>query len=306
MISIDKQDLHFVLIDADSLYFRICCTTTKEMEIRKRIRKEMSRIKREVQYMDEPLQTMIALKGKGNFRDDLHPDYKGKRKPLEPEMKAALTYAIEHMVEEYGAVKSDGMEADDVVSIWAKECESEGHDYTVVHIDKDLDMIPGRHYNFVKNQMYLVHHDAAYNNFMMQCLTGDSVDNIKGVPGLGPKKAAVLLKPHFGNNEKLLAVVKAEWKRAFPKDWEDRFYVDSTLLRMLTDWEEIDAIREYIQDKAAISEPDVRTQRQTNVQDRKVSGVSRGPKADVAGDSLAVREEPSDSTSDSGFEQSGS
>ena len=296
------SEVHLALIDVDSLYFRVCCVTTKESEIRQAIRKGLANIKRKVQFMDEQVVLKIAVKGKGNFRDEVDSNYKGQRKELEPEMKAALNYSIQYLIDECEAIPADDMEADDVVSIWAQECADNGITYTVVHIDKDLDMIPGRHYNFVKDRLYLVEPDAAYYNFMMQCLTGDSADNIKGVPGLGPKKAAALLQPYIGNDEKLLKIVKGEFKRAFPRDHEERFWNDFTLLRMLTDWNDLHEIRTHIQDKADLSEPDVRSEGEENVQDSAVQGVPGGASDDDDGSGVAIREESGELHGDSGTE----
>jgi 5'-3' exonuclease len=60
-------------------------------------------------------------------------------------------------------------------------------------IDKDLDMIRGWHYNFVKEQLYYVTEKEAIKNFYTQILTGDRVDNIPGLKGIGPVKAKKIL-----------------------------------------------------------------------------------------------------------------
>ena len=60
---------------------------------------------------------------------------------------------------------------------------------TIVTIDKDLDQIPGWHYNFVKDKRYYVSKRWAYQNFCEAMLKGDAVDNIRGYEGIGPVKA---------------------------------------------------------------------------------------------------------------------
>jgi len=50
-------------------------------------------------------------------------------------------------------------------------------------------MIPGMHYNFRDENMYYVDPLLADRNFWKQMLTGDTVDNIPGCPGIGPSKA---------------------------------------------------------------------------------------------------------------------
>lgn len=54
-------------------------------------------------------------------------------------------------------------------------------------------MIPGDHYNFVKKEKYFVTDEEAIRFFYYQCLIGDTADGIKGVPGIGPKKAKNIL-----------------------------------------------------------------------------------------------------------------
>ena len=52
----------------------------------------------------------------------------------------------------------------------------------------------GWHYNFVKKIKYYVEKDEGLLNFYKQFLTGDSVDNIEGAKGIGPKRAQKLLE----------------------------------------------------------------------------------------------------------------
>jgi 5'-3' exonuclease len=66
-------------------------------------------------------------------------------------------------------------------------------DSIICTIDKDLDQIPGQHYNFVRKEKYNVSEDEGNRFFFYQLLVGDPTDGIKGVPGIGPKKATRLL-----------------------------------------------------------------------------------------------------------------
>lgn len=74
---------------------------------------------------------------------------------------------------------------------------------TVVHLDKDINLVPGQHYNWELTRLgkvvrearhYFITEEEALRNFYTQLLTGDVTDNIKGVPGIGPKKAEKLLQ----------------------------------------------------------------------------------------------------------------
>jgi hypothetical protein len=61
-------------------------------------------------------------------------------------------------------------------------------------VDKDLDQLQGWHYNPVRDERYYVDDFNAYKSFVTQLLTGDRIDNIPCLAGIGPKKAAKVLK----------------------------------------------------------------------------------------------------------------
>lgn len=90
----------------------------------------------------------------------------------------------------------DEIEADDALAIRQHELTEEfsrPDESVIVTLDKDLDMVEGWHYNFVKKNMYKTTHEEGDFKFHMQFLTGDRVDNIQGVHGIGEKKAFKLL-----------------------------------------------------------------------------------------------------------------
>ena len=100
------------------------------------------------------------------------------------------------------------MEADDILSIRAHEL---GFDNAVIiTIDKDLRQIPCWHYNWQKKTPpEKVSEDDARRSFYTQLLTGDSIDNIKGCPGIGPAKARTILNGLVTDNEMANACVQA-------------------------------------------------------------------------------------------------
>jgi DNA polymerase-1 len=124
------------------------------------------------------------LTGSGNFRKDLATIkvYKGQRPPKPEHLPATR----DQLVQQWGAEIVEGQEADDAIGIKATDLKG---DCTIVSIDKDLLMIPGTHYNFVKKEWTEVSQEKGDYFFYKQLLTGDQVDNIQGVPGIGPKKA---------------------------------------------------------------------------------------------------------------------
>lgn len=139
-------------------------------------------------------QLRLYLSGRTNYREGIATikPYKGNR---DPDHRPVHGPAIkEYMEEHYETIYSEDEEADDTIGIaqyrmWCRDPYST----CIATVDKDLDMIPGLHYNFVKEDSYYVDEDRAMRFFYHQLLTGDSTDNIPGVPGIGPAKAATAL-----------------------------------------------------------------------------------------------------------------
>jgi hypothetical protein len=129
------------------------------------------------------------LTGKTNFRNDIAvtEPYKGNRKGEKPKHHTLLREYLEYS---WNGQVSENCEADDEIAIAAT---THGDNSIIVSLDKDFDQVQGWHYNFVKRDKYYVTHDEGLLNFYCQFLTGDRIDNIVGVKGIGPKKAYKLL-----------------------------------------------------------------------------------------------------------------
>ena len=131
----------------------------------------------------------LFLTGDIQLRDDLAKTkpYKGNRDPLhKPHYYADIK---KYLREHWNAVTVDVLEADDAMAIE----QVRNQNAIICTIDKDLDQIPGWHYNFVKKEKYYVTNEEAKKWFYIQVLAGDSTDNIQGIRGIGPAKAAKLL-----------------------------------------------------------------------------------------------------------------
>ena len=102
------------------------------------------------------------------------------------------------------AITTENEEADDAVGI-----ESNRYKAWIVHVDKDLDQLPGWHYNPVKDEEYYITEEEGLKNFYLQMLTGDRVDNIVGLRGIGPVKANKILKDAVTEEQLYKAVQKA-------------------------------------------------------------------------------------------------
>lgn len=126
----------------------------------------------------------------GNFRDKIatFAKYKGNRDgAVRPKHYPEL---LRHLVVGYGATITNGAEADDGISILASQIP----EHVVVSLDKDLDQIPGLHYNWVQEKQYVIDKKEACINLYSQILAGDTTDNIPGIEGIGPVKARKMLQ----------------------------------------------------------------------------------------------------------------
>ena len=229
------------LIDADSIYFRAVMSTLKEKDIKKIINSTMFDIMAQCFCVEE--ETRVAVKGHGNFRKDIYPKYKANRPQLEEKVRKKLNFAHTYMREKWSAVEATGMEADDLVSIWAYEAREMEEPYVIVGIDKDLRQIPGNHYNFKKMEHDFVDDDMANYNLMVQCLTGDTGDNIPGIRGIGPKKAQGILQG---------VPMDRRWDRvraAYRKHSGGDPNLSHRLLSMIKSWDEFEEVRKECEQK---------------------------------------------------------
>ena len=170
---------------------------------------------------DFVVESEVFLSGNTNFRTDIFTEYKANRdKKSRP---THLEACKQHLVNKYGGVPSLGCEADDAISIRAHELFKDGKPYVIVSLDKDLDMIPGEHYNWVKDIKYQSNPYEGLLIFYRQVLTGDNVDNIPGLWKVGKKTAEKILPtPAKGSmwwtSSEMYTAVISEYIRRLGKD----------------------------------------------------------------------------------------
>lgn len=190
------------LIDGDILCYRIGFATNEESED-VAIRTMASFLEEMLMFDLNVSEWKTYLTGKTNFRNDvaITAPYKGNRKGEKPIHHALLREYLEYS---WNGSVSEDCEADDEISIAATEY---GDESIIVSLDKDFDQVQGWHYNFVKKEKYYIQHDEGMLNFYCQFLTGDRIDNIIGVQGIGPVKARKLLE---GKSEREMFAICAE------------------------------------------------------------------------------------------------
>lgn len=143
---------------------------------------------------------VVFVSGPLSYRKDSFPDYKANRDPThKPHWYKEID---EYLFKRHNAVYSEeGDEADDAMGI--AQCipfSAKPDDTIICTIDKDLDCIPGWHYNFSKtrkeNGVYFIEEEEANRFFYKQILTGDSTDNIPGMwKKLGKKATSKYTAP---------------------------------------------------------------------------------------------------------------
>ena len=192
------------LIDADSLIYAVGFSSNdvEEQYAISRLEATMVEICMDLDCDDYK----GFLTGKGNFRNEIAVTvpYKGQRVADKPVHYKALR---EHLVNSWGFVIVNGIEADDAVGIAAYAVSED--ESIMVHIDKDLNQFRGWHYNYRKREKYYVSEFEGLVNFYTQILTGDRIDNIVGLKGIGPAKAAKILKDCKTEEDLCAAVLKA-------------------------------------------------------------------------------------------------
>jgi DNA polymerase I len=149
-----------------------------------------------------------------SFRNGIYPAYKANREPAPPELKRQFALCRELCrllgVAEFG---SPTHEADDIIGTLATRVRAAGRRAVLVTRDKDLaqlvrdgdhywDYAGARRFAYAEIEAQFGVRPERMADFL--ALTGDSVDNIPGVPGIGPKTAAALLAA-FASLEELYA-----------------------------------------------------------------------------------------------------
>ncbi|WP_027165400.1 DNA polymerase I [Mesorhizobium sp. WSM3224] len=148
------------------------------------------------------------------FRNELYPEYKANRS-APPEDLIPQFGLIRQATAAFNVpcIETEGFEADDIIATYSRLASEVGADTTIVSSDKDLMQLVGAMvsmYDPMKDRHIgipqVVEKWGVPPEKMidLQALTGDSVDNVPGVPGIGPKTAAQLLE-QFGDLDGLLA-----------------------------------------------------------------------------------------------------
>jgi len=186
-----------LLVDGDEFLFK--ATTAVEQEVRwdedhhvlyssfSEAWKNFQSLISDIQERLEVEEMRIAFTKGESFRKGIFPDYKGNRTNTR---KPLCYWRVREAAEEkYTTYSYEGLEADDILGIWATR--GGNIDPIIVSQDKDLKTIPGKLYQ--KGELRTITPAQADYHWLYQTLTGDQVDGFPGCPGIGPKTAEKIL-----------------------------------------------------------------------------------------------------------------
>ena len=181
------------------------------------------------------------------FRQDIYPDYKMNRTATPADL-IAQGQMIQSGLMSLGmpVLCVPGVEADDVIATLARQNCTTTNATRIITSDKDLMQLVSDCvflYDGMKNRE--IRTDAVLEKFGVkphqvidvQSLMGDSSDNVPGVPGIGPKKAAELIN-QFGSLDNLYAnldAVQNERIRGLLRDNREMAYISKQLVTLKTD-----------------------------------------------------------------------
>lgn len=183
------------------------------------------------------------------FRNDLYPEYKANRS-APPEDLVPQFAVIREATRAFDlpCIEMEGFEADDLIATYARLAREAGADVTVISSDKDLMQLVGPQvsmYDTMKDRQIGVSEVVEKwgvppeKMIDLQALTGDSVDNVPGIPGIGPKTAAQLIE-EFGDLDTLLeraGEIKQNKRRENIIEFADKARISRDLVRLRDDVE---------------------------------------------------------------------
>jgi hypothetical protein len=261
-----KEICELTWADEEPLLFLTADKKTKKI-LNRHLRKEYERLKKDtdvpsLEKTEQLRDIKEKIEFKPNFREEIakKKPYKGTRKPEKPYHYENLT---SYILAVYECAIAEGIEADDLISIYHTNPEkyAKTKETIICTRDKDLRSVPGPHFGWAcgKQDGYgpvlideLGSLEPVYikdtnrikkivgtglSFFCLQLLTGDTVDNIPGLPGTGPSKAYSILKDKVSYKEMLKAVVDA-YIAFYGDSWEEELMEQAYLLWMVREYNE--------------------------------------------------------------------
>ncbi|MEL6530902.1 MAG: DNA polymerase I [Pseudomonadota bacterium] len=153
---------------------------------------------------------VILDKDSKSFRNDIYPEYKANRPPPPEDLRPQFPL-IRDATRAFSlpCIEEQGLEADDLIASYARAAQREGWNVTIVSSDKDLMQLVGEEHGGRIDMLDTMKSARIYIEEVQEkfgvapelvgdvlALMGDSVDNIPGIYGVGPKTASKLIAEH--------------------------------------------------------------------------------------------------------------
>ena len=197
------------------------------------------------------------------FRNDLYDQYKAHRPPA-PEDLVPQFPLVREATAAFGVhgVELPGYEADDLIATYACRARDAGGEAVIVSSDKDLMQLigpsvvmwdPMKDRRLAEPEVYEKFGVGPEKMIDLQALIGDSVDNVPGAPGIGPKTAAQLLD-EYGDLDTLLAragEIKQPKRRETLINFADQIRLSRELVKLTCDAPAPEPIEDF-----AVRDPD--------------------------------------------------
>lgn len=201
--------------------------------------------------------------GSSAYRKALSPEYKQNRKDKQEQQTDAEKAAFELFFEDflatikqieetttYPVLKFQGVEADDIAAyIVSQKSTLPTEDIWLISSDRDWDLLvqPGvSRFSYVTRKEVTIdnwetHYDFNPEDYIsIKCLTGDSGDNVFGVPGIGPKRAQSLVS-EYGSTWDIIANIPISGKYKYIQELnqcKDLLMLNYQLMDLVTHCEE--------------------------------------------------------------------
>lgn len=212
--------LPIAVIDGDIIMYRICFTvdpTAQVYEVTQFVKTYMTNLLNKVG--SDSYIGILGIHGSNNNKYDIFPEYKRGRPTEKP---PHWNIVMNILISQWGFTCISGCETDDAI----KACVDKYKDCIVVSSDKDLLQIPGKHFRLgitrkgvvVKEDEFReVSKQEAMIYYYRQLLTGDSVDNVKGIDGIGPKTAMKMIPDDITSAHEAHTIVKKAYLTKDPE-----------------------------------------------------------------------------------------
>lgn len=140
----------------------------------------------------------------------------------------------EYMKQNFNVVSYRELEADDLVSVYANECNEP---YTVCSVDKDvIGQVAGIHFNYRNNTFIETKTEEIEFNTWKQVLVGDTIDGVYGIRGIGDKTANKLFE---GRLDYYHVVLEQYVKTYGVYEGINRFYENYSMIYLLKSFDDV-------------------------------------------------------------------